>query len=243
MTRSTPSAPSPANRLEASPPDLVRTGAAQSDSGRAHGGTGGPASADPIAGPCDTDDHFPELDDFTPVPRRSNRHDGWSEAAQREFIKVLALTGKVTVAARAVGKTRVTAYRLRKSRGAEGFARAWDIAEEMGRQNLRDLAYQRAVEGEQRPVYRGGRLIGYRTVYDNRLLMRLMQVAKPDTYNRQHHYPGAPVPEEFRAAYAALGGAEAVDAALKAFERDLAAAERAIAQGAPLPASLAALFR
>ncbi len=183
----------------------------------------------------DDDEYIPELDDFVPVPRRSNRHDGWSEAAQREFIRVLSLIGNVTVAARAVGKTRVTAYRLRKCEGAEGFARAWDIAEDMGRQHIRDLAYLRAVEGEQRPVFRGGKLVGYRTVYDNRLLMRFMQVSKPETYNKQHHYPGAPVPQALHAAYAALGGVDAVDAMLKQLDRDLTRVEKAMAEGTPLP--------
>lgn len=65
--------------------------------------------------------------DFAPVPVRP-RHDGWTPQLQRRFIVALARGASVEAAARAVGKSRTTAYALRKRPGAESFAAAWDSA-------------------------------------------------------------------------------------------------------------------
>lgn len=62
---------------------------------------------------------------FRPVPVRSRR-DGWSEGRQCAFLVQLYLTGSATAAAKAVGMSRASAYRLRMREGAESFALAWD---------------------------------------------------------------------------------------------------------------------
>jgi hypothetical protein len=64
---------------------------------------------------------------FTPVPTKA-RHDGWTPARQSRFIEALAAAKSVTRACKAVGKSAVTAYALRKHPGAESFATAWDAA-------------------------------------------------------------------------------------------------------------------
>lgn len=62
---------------------------------------------------------------FHTVPLRERR-DGWSEGRQCMFLAQLYVTGSVTAAARAVGLTRASAYRLRGRADAESFAHAWD---------------------------------------------------------------------------------------------------------------------
>ena len=62
---------------------------------------------------------------FLPVPVRS-RSDGWSVARQASFIGHLAETGCVAEAARRVGMSRMSAWRLRRRAGAESLAHAWD---------------------------------------------------------------------------------------------------------------------
>ena len=59
-----------------------------------------------------------ELPSFTPVPRKSKRHDGWTEDRQRRFIEALADTGSVQAACRAVNMRTVGAYYLRRQKGA-----------------------------------------------------------------------------------------------------------------------------
>ena len=70
--------------------------------------------------------------DFAPVPRRY-RHNGWTPERQLAFILRLALLGGVSAAAKAVGMSRESAYRLREHPGAESFAAAWDKAQGWGR--------------------------------------------------------------------------------------------------------------
>ena len=60
---------------------------------------------------------------FTPVPRKCQRHDGWTPERQRAFIERLADYGSVRAAANAVGMTPESAYQLRRQPGAEPFAR------------------------------------------------------------------------------------------------------------------------
>lgn len=59
------------------------------------------------------------------APTRT-RVDGWTPARQKAFIETLADCGSVALAARAVGCSKETAYRLRRKPGAEAFAQAWD---------------------------------------------------------------------------------------------------------------------
>lgn len=70
---------------------------------------------------------LPDFLCFEPVPVR-HRHDGWSPAHQRRFVLALARGAGLDEAARSVGRSRQSAYALRRRRGAEGFARAWDEA-------------------------------------------------------------------------------------------------------------------
>jgi hypothetical protein len=111
---------------------------------------------------------------FTPVPVR-RRHDGWTPARQRGFILRLALAGNVAGAARAVGKTPKAAYDLRARPGAASFAAAWDRALGWGCEQMHDLAIERSLLGEVRPVFYRGRRVGERIVYDNRLLLAALR--------------------------------------------------------------------
>jgi hypothetical protein len=109
---------------------------------------------------------------FTPVPRHNDRADGWSSDRQHAFVWALARMPSVAVAARGVGMTARSAYRLRKAAGAEDFARAWDIAWQMGIDHVRDLAIERGLHGQDYPIHRQGRVVGTIHRCDNRLLLR-----------------------------------------------------------------------
>jgi len=112
---------------------------------------------------------------FTPVPRRYNRHDGWTPERQRGFIEALADTGSVAAAALAVNMTPEGAYMLRRHAEAESFRKAWEAALRLGVQRLEDIAMERALHGTQVPVYSYGKIIGTRTVHNDRLLMFLLR--------------------------------------------------------------------
>ncbi|MDB5678616.1 hypothetical protein [Sphingomonas bacterium] len=113
----------------------------------------------------------PALPDFTPVPRQGNRHDGWTPARQRAFIEALADTGCVTRAAAMVNMAQANCYTLRRAPGAEEFRRAWEAALDFGLGRLKDIVFERAIEGELIPVFAAGKLMGFRRKRNDALLM------------------------------------------------------------------------
>lgn len=74
----------------------------------------------------------PPLPAFTPVPRKTARHDGWTPERQRAFIEALADSGSVTRAAGMVNMAQANCYTLRRAPGAESFRAAWDAALDYG---------------------------------------------------------------------------------------------------------------
>src|ERR1044072_9594027 len=70
---------------------------------------------------------IPEFLRFRPVHLRAQRN-GWPPSLQLRFIIALARGAGVGEAARAVGKSRQSAYQRRERPGAESFASAWDRA-------------------------------------------------------------------------------------------------------------------
>ena len=122
---------------------------------------------------------------FDPVPVRAQRG-GWSAARQRRFILALARGAGPGEAAGALGKTRQSAYDLRKRPGAESFSAAWDGAVAFaGTVRAAATAPSAGLAGSETllvPRYYRGRLIGFVQREDAgaamRLLRRLDQVAE-----------------------------------------------------------------
>ena len=112
---------------------------------------------------------------FTPVPLRYRR-DGWTPGRQSDFLGRLAETWCVAAAARHVGKSRESAYRLRDKPGAESFAAAWDsiLAQpRAARMSTHELLWHRAFYGTLKPVMRGGKHVATRHSPDNDAVLRL----------------------------------------------------------------------
>lgn len=109
--------------------------------------------------------------DFTPWHPARVRMRGWRADVQRAFIHELTRIGCVGAAAKAVGRSKRSAYLLREKDGAEGFAAAWEAALALGRDHARSVAIERALHGEMVPQFRDGRFIGYRMRYNDRLLV------------------------------------------------------------------------
>lgn len=110
-------------------PSIPDRGPGQAGSGRTEGET------------------LPARLEFTPVPRRY-RHDGWTPERQVAFIHALADTGCVDRAARMVNMAQTNCYALKRAPGAEEFRRAWDAALDCGLGRMKDIAFERALEGD-----------------------------------------------------------------------------------------------
>ncbi len=119
---------------------------------------------------------------FTPVPRHSNRHDGWTPERQQRFIEALADTGSVRAAAHGVNMTPESAYQLRRHAEAASFRQAWEAALALGVQRLEDVAMERALQGVDVPVYHFGQIVGTRRVYNDKLLMFLLRNRAPKRF-------------------------------------------------------------
>ena len=132
------------------------------------------------------------------------RHDGWSPARQAEFVAILAKTGCVRDACRAVGISTTSAYRAR--RRMPDFAGQWDLALKRASVSLEAVAWQRAVEGVDEPIVSGGKVIGTRKRHSDALLRLLIQRgdlrAKEDAAAAEAAaVAAAPVPPEKSAKY------------------------------------------
>jgi hypothetical protein len=125
------------------------------------------------------------LPEFTPVPRKVQRHDGWTPERQRAFIAALADTGCVAIAARMVNMSPESAYQLRRRPGAESFRAAWDAAQSLGLLAVKDEAFDRAMNGEVIPVFVGGKLMGFRRKKNDRLLMFILRHYGQDAGGRK----------------------------------------------------------
>lgn len=128
---------------------------------------------------------------FHAVPGRARR-DGWTPLKQAEFIGELAETRSVTEAARRLGLTRETAYRLRRRKWSASFVAAWDAA--LGRKETRraetfganglvhpsrkvtnaELEW-RVETGIWRVIMRDGRYCGVHRKADNSALLALLR--------------------------------------------------------------------
>jgi hypothetical protein len=128
---------------------------------------------------------LPEFLRFEPVPLRP-QHNGWTPRLQLRFVVALARGAGVDEAARSLGKTRQSAYDLRKKPGAESFAGAWDGALAFSRQAAAAARSEArghcGVETVLVPRYYRGRLVGFVQREDvagaMRLLGRLDRIAE-----------------------------------------------------------------
>ncbi len=123
---------------------------------------------------------------FTPVPRQRQRRNGWTDQRQREFISALAKCGSVSAAAKSIGMTSRSAYRLLDADGADEFARAWDEALDIGMERLRCDALERAIAGAWVPVYRRGKLVKVEHRKSDRLAIAMLsgRPAEAEAYRR-----------------------------------------------------------
>lgn len=79
--------------------------------------------------------HLGDLLEFTPVPRKKERVDGWNAERQRAFIAALSATGSKRRAAQSIGMATYGVDQLLKAQGNEGFVAAFDKAMLIARAN------------------------------------------------------------------------------------------------------------
>lgn len=90
------------------------------------------------------------------------------------FLRQLAATSNVSTAAKSVGMSRQSAYRLRTRFKGRPFDIGWEAAFQHGYDNLAHAALERALHGVEVPHYYKGELVGTSRKYDERLTVALL---------------------------------------------------------------------
>jgi hypothetical protein len=96
------------------------------------------------------------------------------------FIKAIQSGQTVAAALRLVRVRREDIYAARFDDTA--FKAAWDEAWTMGADALEDEAMRRAIDGVEKPVFRGGEVVGHVRDYSDSMLMFLLKSRKPDVF-------------------------------------------------------------
>ena len=124
------------------------------------------------------------------------RHDGWTPARQAAFLRELAATHNVSIAARAVGMSRQSAYKLRTRLRGEPFDAAWEQTFHTRFDALAEAALERALNGVEVQHYYNGELIGTSRKYDERLTLALLAMRGTLTRPLPHDYHPASAYED-----------------------------------------------
>lgn len=103
-----------------------------------------------------------------------NSPERWCKGRMVDFLRVLAGSHCVASAARSVGMSRQSAYRLRARLKGEPFDIAWEAAFQHGYDALHQVALERALHGVEVPVFHLGEQIGTRRHFDERLTVYLL---------------------------------------------------------------------
>lgn len=122
----------------------------------------------------------PELE-FEPVTLRGGANAA-TPMKQRVFIRVLAETGRVTLAAKAAGKLVGSFYHLRYHEQGASFAAAWARALDFGTGRVLDLLLDHALNGTPEYIYKDGDLVAERRRFNHSLMMWLVGHNMPEKF-------------------------------------------------------------
>lgn len=100
---------------------------------------------------------------------------------KQKFLEALAAGASVRSATASIGAKPDEPYRWREE--DTEFALRWRHAEEAGTDLIEDEAYRRAVKGVEKPVYRGGEVVGHVADYSDTMLMFLLKARRPERYS------------------------------------------------------------
>lgn len=126
-----------------------------------------------------------QQEEYRAVQLARRRIDGWTAERRRTFLAALADSGCVSLAAEAADITPCSCYRLRRHPHAIAFAKAWDEALLIATGRLAAIAFERAIVGTPREIWRRGKLIAEMSVPSDKMMMFLLQHLLPRTYGQR----------------------------------------------------------
>lgn len=124
---------------------------------------------------------LPPALEFEPVMLRGGRN-MVTPMKQRVFIRVLAETGRICLAAKAAGNTPGSFYYLRNHAAGESFGAAWDRARDFGTGRVLDILLDHAINGVPEYIYKDGVLVAERRRFNHHLMMWLVAHNSPEKF-------------------------------------------------------------
>jgi hypothetical protein len=106
-----------------------------------------------------------------------------STAKKGAFLAAYARTASITKAAKIAKVDRTSHYDWKAS--DPDYLTAFEAAKELAIETLEDEAIRRAHEGLRKPVYQGGKRVGYVQEYSDTLLIFLLKAARPEKYRER----------------------------------------------------------
>ena len=117
--------------------------------------------------------------------------DRWTKPKMAAFLRALGACACVSSAAKAVGMSRQSAYKLRNRLKGEPFDIAWEAAFQHGYDALHQAALERALHGVEVPVFHQGEQIATRRHFDERLTVYLLSRRNSQGAQRLSRYGAA----------------------------------------------------
>ena len=153
------------------------------------------ASAAPRDAPCaEPPDALSDCAPLEPPPDDRRAEQRWSRAKQVTFLQHLAASHSVAAAARSVGMSRQSAYRLRARLKGQPFDLAWAAAFDSVFNALAHAAMERAIHGVPVPYLHNGEVVHIGRRFDERLTLGLLKM-------RYALLPDEPLPMSDASAY------------------------------------------
>jgi hypothetical protein len=102
---------------------------------------------------------------------------------RREFLSTLSEGSFIGRACEAIGVTRQAVWKLQ--RADPEFARQVEVARSVGASVLEDEAMRRGLQGVEKPIFQGGKLVGHVREYSDTLLLALLRAHLPEKYTER----------------------------------------------------------
>jgi len=139
----------------------------------------GDTTPDPAQGCGETDLKGTLTNPTGAKERRAKERRNWKQ----RFLRALAKTGNVTASARRAGINPKHAHHCYHK--WPKFAQAWDRAMVQAVDSLEKAAWDRARDGLDKPIYQGGKLVGWERRYSDTLLIFLLKGRRPEVFGEK----------------------------------------------------------
>lgn len=106
-----------------------------------------------------------------------------AEILKKRFLELYMMTAHVGKTCEILGMVRRTVYHWKQT--DEQFRKDFEMADKVALSVLEDEATRRATYGVEKPVYQGGKLVGWTREYSDTLLIVLLKARAPHKYKER----------------------------------------------------------